>query len=113
MAEGFPVEQSLFVLLVSDMFFHDIFFHALCLLYVFSTSLQDRIHLGAQAHVLGDGAPGALVFHLSENFLVHRAVERVALRIVGRVVEMRVLRDVPIDILCLDLKEEGVRVLCK
>ena len=110
MAEGLPVEESLFVLLVSDVFLHDILFHALCLLDVFSTGLQDGVHLGAHAHVLGDGAPGALVFHLSENFLVHRAVERVALRIVGRVVEMRVLRDVLMDILCLDLEEEGVRV---
>ena len=110
MAEGLLVEEGLFVLLVSDVFLHDILFHALGLLDVFSTSLQDGVHLGAQAHILSDGAPSALVLHLPENFLVHHTVERVALRIVRRVVEVRVLCDVQIDILCLDLEEEGVRV---
>ena len=77
MAEGLLVEEGLFVLLVSDVFLHDILFHALCLLEVLSTGLQDGVHLGAQAHILGDGAPGALVLHLAQDLLVRRAVEEV------------------------------------
>ena len=52
-------------------------FHALSLLYVGARGLEDAVHLGPQADVFRNGAPGALILHLAQHLLVHRAVQRV------------------------------------
>ena len=41
MAEGLLLEESLFILLMSDVLFHDTLFHPLCLLDVSPASLKD------------------------------------------------------------------------
>ena len=55
-------EESLFVLPMPDVLLHGGLFHALSLLYVAARGLEDSVHLGTQADVFRNGAPGA---HLS------------------------------------------------
>ena len=74
MAEGSLSEESLFVLLMSDVLFHDILFHTLYLLDVSPTSLKDLVHLRAQTDIFGDGAPCTLVLHLPQHLFVGDAV---------------------------------------
>ena len=74
MAEGSLSEESLFVLLISDVLFHDILFHTLCLLDVSPAGLKDWGHLRAQTDKFGDGAPCTLVFHLPQHIFVDDAV---------------------------------------
>ena len=70
MAEGLLFEEGLFILLMSDVPFHDILFHTLCLLDVSPAGLKDRVHLRAQTDIFGSGAPCTLVPHLPQHFLL-------------------------------------------
>ena len=110
MAEGLLSEEGLFVLLMSDVSFHDILFHTLCLLDVSPAGLKDRVHLRAQTDIFGNGAPCTLVLHLSQHIFVGDAVQEVLRWVVRGVIELCVGGHVPEDILGLDLAEETVGV---
>ena len=69
-AEDSLFEEGLFVLLMPDALFHDIFFYALCFLDVFAASLKDRVHLRAQANVFGNGRPAHSSFIFPSTFLL-------------------------------------------
>ena len=100
-------EEGLFVLLMSDVSFHDILFHTLCLL---DAGLKDRVHLRAQTDIFGNGAPCKLVLHLPQHFFIGHAVQGVLRWVVRGVIELCVGGHVPEDILGLDLEEETVGV---
>ena len=110
MAEGLLFEEGLFVLLMSDVPFHDILFHTLCLLDVSPAGLKDRGHLRTQTDIFGNGAPCTLVLHLPQHFFVGDAVQGVLRWVVRGVVELCVGGHLPEDILGLDLEEETVGV---
>ena len=86
MAEGLLFEEDLFVLLMSDVPFHDILFHTICLLDVSPAGLKDRVHLRAQPDIFGNGAPCTLVLHLPQRFFVGDAVQGVLRWVVRGVV---------------------------
>ena len=95
---------------MSDVPFHDILFHTLCLLDVSPASLKDRVHLRAQIDIFGNGAPSTPVLHLPQHFFVGNAVQGVLRWVVRGVVELCVGDHVPEDILGLDLEEKTVGV---
>ena len=86
MVEGSFLEESLPVLIVSYVFLYDVLFHALGFFHVVPVGLEDAVHLGAQADVSRDWAPGTFVRHLPQNLFVFDAVQRVLAWVVGRVV---------------------------
>ena len=86
MVEGRFLEESLPVLIVSYVFPDDVLFHALGFLHVVPVGLEDAVHLGAQADVFRDWAPGTFIRHLPDNLFVFGAVQRVLAWVVGRVV---------------------------
>ena len=110
MAEGHLLKESLPVLLVPDLLLHNVPFHAFGLLYVVPVSLKDTVHLGAQADVFRDRAPGTLIRPLPDNLFVFNAVQRVLAWVVRRVIELGALGHIPVDVLTLDLEEEAVGV---
>ena len=110
MAEGLLLEESLSVLRMTDVLFHNDLFHVLSLFDVIAPLLEDGVHLGPQAYVLGNRAPHAFVLHLPQNLLVGCAVQRVALRVVRGVVEVCVRSHIPVHVLRLDLEEQAVCV---
>ena len=57
------------------MHLHGVLFHALGLLDALSTGLKDAVHLGAQANIFCNWAPGGLILHLAQHLLVHLALE--------------------------------------
>ena len=69
MAEGLLVEEGLFVLLVSDVFLHDILFHALCLLDVFPPVSRMEYILGRRPTYSAMGRPAHSSFILPKTFL--------------------------------------------
>ena len=95
---------------MSDLLLQNVLFHAFGLLYVIPVSLKDTVHLGAQADVFRDWAPGTFIRHLPDNLFVFNAVQRVLAWVVRRVIELGALGHVPIDVLRLDLKEKAVGV---
>ena len=110
MAEGLLFEEGLFVLLMPDALLHDILFHALCFLDVFAAGLKDRVHLGAQANVFGNGALRTLVLHFPQHLFVGGAVQWVIRWVFRGVVELWMFGHVFVDVLRLDLEEETVVV---
>ena len=102
-------EESLFVLLMPDVLLHGGLFHALSLI-VGARGHEDAVHLGPQADVFRNGSPGALILHLAQHLLVHRAEQRVVFRQVRRVIEIKMLGHILVHILRLDLKEQTVSV---
>ncbi|MEW8545741.1 MAG: hypothetical protein AB2693_19645, partial [Candidatus Thiodiazotropha sp.] len=50
-----------------DLLFRESPFYALCLFNVTATSLEDAVHLWAQAYLFSDWAPSALIFHSSND----------------------------------------------
>ena len=110
MAEGLLFEEGLFVLLMPVALLHNILFHALCFLDVFAAGLKDRVHLGAQANVFGNGAPSTLVLHLPQHLFVGVAVQWVIRGVVRGVVELWMFGHAFVDVFRLDLEEETVGV---
>ena len=105
-AEGLLFEEGLFVLL---MLLHNILFHALCFLDVFAAGLKDRVHLGAQVNVFGNGAPRTLI-HFPQHLFVGGAVQWVIRRVIRDVTELWMFGHVFVDVLRLDLEEETVGI---
>ena len=103
-------QRGSFILLMPDMFFHHILFHALSLHYVLTIGNKYAVHLRPQANILHDWASGTLILHLPQDLHGFQTVQWVVLQIVQCVVETCMLGHVLIHIFCLDLEEEAVHV---
>ena len=110
MAEGMLFEENLFVLLMPDVLLQGGLFHVPSLLYVGARGLEDAVHLVRQTDIFRNGAPGALILHLAQYLLVHRAVHWVVFREVRLVIEIKMLGHILVHILRLDFKEQAVSV---
>ena len=79
---GLLVGEGIFIILILNFIAYYTPLHTLSLLYVPTTRLQDRLHLGVQAYILCYRAAGALVLHLAQNFFVRCGVLWMVIRIV-------------------------------
>src|SRR6056300_136529 len=110
MAKGPPLNESLPILLVPDVLFHDSLLHALGLLDVFPIGLKDAIHLGTQPNILNNRAPSTLILHLPQYLLVCSVVQGMFLWVVRCVIELGMHGHIPVDVPSLNLEEKAVGV---